>query len=128
MLVLDTNVALAAAMAPGGLGRFAGEELVAPPLLWPEARSAISVAARRGQIRPSAAANLRDALQGGLIREHRPPELWDQVWELTRRLGWSKTYDAEFLAVAAIEDAPLLTFDRRVLAAGERLKLRVRQP
>ncbi len=36
-------------------------------------------------------------------------------------LGWSKTYDAEYLALARLLRVPIATFEQRVKRAAERL-------
>ncbi len=33
---------------------------------------------------------------------------------MARQLGWAKTYDAEYVALALMEECPLLTDDRRL--------------
>lgn len=43
--------------------------------------------------------------------------LHERAWTLADELGWAKTYDAEYVALAQILDIPLLTVDGR-LARG----------
>src|SRR5205085_1452274 len=50
MFVLDASVAFAACASEYGFEEFAGRELVAPPLMWSEARSTIHELAWRGDI------------------------------------------------------------------------------
>jgi predicted nucleic acid-binding protein len=40
--------------------------------------------------------------------------------EIARTLGWAKTYDAEYVALAQSLDAPLLTIDARLRRAVAR--------
>ena len=48
------------------------------------------------------------------IRVERPAGLFAQAWTLARRLGWAKSYDAEYVALAMLTGAPLLTLDDRL--------------
>lgn len=41
--------------------------------------------------------------------------------DLARRLGWTRTYDAEYVAVATSRQIPLLTLDARLARAVGRL-------
>jgi predicted nucleic acid-binding protein len=124
VLVLDASVALAAA-ARGDLTRLGEEELVAPPLLWPEARSALHVARVRGIVSEELALSSLVALESGQVRERRHRRLGAETWRIADELGWSKTYDAEYLALVSLLDAALATFDRRMQRAAERLGLSI---
>ena len=68
MLVVDATVALAAAGIDDGLDYFV-DELVAPPLMWSESRSALHEMAWRGEIDPEDAMATRHAPG----REPHPP-------------------------------------------------------
>jgi predicted nucleic acid-binding protein len=46
-----------------------------------------------------------------------------EAWRIADSFGWSKTYDAEYLALALLLDAVLVTLDRRLQRAAERLGL-----
>jgi len=50
-LVVDAGVAVAASATPVGFARFRRFELMAPPLLWVEAVSALHAAMWRGELR-----------------------------------------------------------------------------
>lgn len=125
MLVLDANVALAAAARGSDFERLGDDELVGPPLLWPEARSALHVARVRGIVSEELAQRSLAALESGQIRERRHRRLGQETWRIADELGWLKTYDAEYLALVSLTGAALATLDRRMQRAAERLGLGV---
>jgi predicted nucleic acid-binding protein len=43
------------------------------------------------------------------------------AWSIADDLGWAKTYDAEYLALASLLRSGLVTLDRRLRSAAERL-------
>ena len=48
------------------------------------------------------------------IRYERPEGLRERAWDIARSLGWAKTYDAEYIALAQINEAPLVSIDERM--------------
>lgn len=122
-LVLDANVVLTAAAREGGFEPFGNEELVAPPLMWPEARSTLHVALWRGVVSEEIARQSLSIIESGPVRERRHKRLGAEAWRIADDLGWSKTYDAEYLALASILGAAVVTFDRRMRGAAQRLGL-----
>jgi hypothetical protein len=63
-LVIDASVAVAASATPLGFSRLRSFELVAPPLLWVEAVSALHAAMWRGELRRDQAEMLRGGSAG----------------------------------------------------------------
>lgn len=112
-VVIDANVVVQIALA-GDLGPMKGHDLLAPPLLRAEALSSISEMTFRGEIPVDAgrAAILRAAAIE--ITLDRPEALDAQAWDIARSLGWAKTYDAEYVALALIHGIPLITLDARL--------------
>ena len=48
------------------------------------------------------------------IERREPAGLLERAWSIADALGWAKTYDAEYVALAQILDCPLLTRDGRL--------------
>jgi predicted nucleic acid-binding protein len=128
--VLVADASLAVELSLDRLGERAGEavggeELVAPCLLWSEAPSVLSEMAFRGEIsRELAKRALERVLAGGLsIAERRHRDLTRTAWDIAAELGWAKTYDAEYLALARLLDTRVVTLDMRLRRGADRLGL-----
>jgi predicted nucleic acid-binding protein len=114
LLVIDASALVQACLAAAGVGLFGSEALVAPPLLWSEALSAIRELRWRREISDDLAARAFDALLGAPVRRRAPHQLYPEAWRVADELGWAKTYDAEYVALARILDCRLLTIDDRL--------------
>ena len=125
-LIVDANVVFTMVAAPDGLALVEGEEAAAPPLLRSEVRSALHVARWRGLLEDEDARRALDLLESGSIGERRHRRLGAETWRIADELGWAKTYDAEYLALASLLSVPLATFDRRMLRTAEKLGIATR--
>jgi len=129
--VLVVDASLVVEFALDTLGEQAGlsfggeQELVAPCLLWSEVPSAINEMAFRGEIsRALATPAIERFLAGKLhVSERRHPELTITAVSIASELGWAKTYDAEYLALARLLDTRVVTLDLRLRRGAERLGL-----
>ncbi len=129
--MLVVNAALVVELALDRLGEqaellFGGDqELVAPCLLWSEVPSVINEMAFRGEIsRALADRAIERFLAGKLhVSERRHSELTITAVGIARELGWAKTYDAEYLALARLLDTRVVTLDLRLRRGAERLGL-----
>lgn len=120
-LVVDASVAVAASATPLGFARLRGFELVAPPLLWVEAVSALHAAMWRGELhRDQAEPTLRRMLTAPIKRTD-PRALPREAWAVADELGWAKTYDANYVALARILRCRLVTLDARLRRGTARL-------
>jgi predicted nucleic acid-binding protein len=120
-IVLDASVAVTASTELDGYALLDHETLLAPPLLWPEVRSVLHRAIVRDEMIRTVAEQSRRRFELAPIEEVNPPALASTVWNVADELGWAKTYDAEYLALARLLDVPLLSLDSRMRRAAERL-------
>lgn len=122
-LVIDASVAVAAVGARDGFARLAGHRLVAPPLMWPEARAAVHLGLWRGRVEREDAEAAHRQLEGAPVEVLSPAELGRTAWDIAEEMGWGRTYDAEYLALARLCEGRVLTLDARLRRGGDRLGL-----
>jgi predicted nucleic acid-binding protein len=123
VLVLDSSAALRAAMSTAARHMLADQELIAPPLLWSEVTSALHEALWRREIDRARTEELRREFRRLGVRRRSPARLQAVAWEIADELGWAKTYDAEFLALARIVESRVLTTDARLRRGADRTGL-----
>jgi predicted nucleic acid-binding protein len=123
-LVVDASYAVRACAAGTGFERLREQhELAAPPLMWSETMSVLHEAMWRGDVsRPNAERALQQ-LDVAPIAARRPRRLASLAWELADELGWAKTYEAEYLALAQLLGTHVLTVDSRLRRGADRLGL-----
>jgi predicted nucleic acid-binding protein len=121
VLVVDASVVITACLSEIGSKLLGEEELVAPHLMWSEASSVLHELRSRKEISGELAAIALDRLTNADIRPRRPKGLVEEAWRIADRLGWAKTYDAEYLALARLLKCPLLTTDVKLKAGGSGL-------
>jgi predicted nucleic acid-binding protein len=81
------------------------------------ARTVVPVAIDGNDVR-----SLQRFLAGKLsIAEHRPDGLAMKAWDVAEEFGWAKTYDAEYVALAMLNDCRLVTVDGRLRRGADRL-------
>jgi predicted nucleic acid-binding protein len=121
MLVLDAGIVIRASTREDGLARFGNEELVAPPIMWSEARSALHEASWRGEVPAPIAREANARLDALPISTRRPRGFGREAWRIADELGWAKTYDAEYLALASLLGCRFVTLDARLRRGADRL-------
>jgi len=98
-------------------------ELVAPALLWSEFRSAAQEAAWRGEITSARRDLLLERLAASPVQERRHPAHGAETTRIADQLGWAKTCDAEYVALASLLECRLVTLDGRLRRGADRLGL-----
>src|SRR3954451_13807495 len=82
VLVVDATVVLAACAAEDGFAHFADPDLVAPPLMWSEARAVLHELARRGDLPAAQARRMRRAVDRAPVAEQAHPSLGETSWDI----------------------------------------------
>lgn len=116
-LVVDASVAVPACLQPQGFERLQGDELIAPPLMWSEARSVLHEAAWRGELTADEAESAMRRLESAPVASTGPPALGEESWRIADAFGWAKTYDAEYVALARLLGCRMVTADARLRRA-----------
>lgn len=120
-VVIDASAAVQIASTRIGFAGISSVELVAPPIMWSEAVSALHHAMWRRAISPELADKALAALLASGITGIEPEGHLAAAWRLASDLGWARTYDAEYVAVAQILDLPILTRDERLRRGADRI-------
>jgi predicted nucleic acid-binding protein len=128
-LVVDANMAVAVASADESFASlFPGATIIVPWLFHVEVRSALHRAAHMRVLDPADARMLVERVSAWGVESEDPRGHGARVWAIADGLGWAKTYDAEYLAIAQAAGCPIASLDRRVIAAAKRLGIEVAQP
>ena len=120
-LVIDANVVVQVQISGGGLGPLIGHDLVGPPLLMAEATSSIRELVYRGEIEPDLGRSFVAGLADLPIAIIEPDGLRTAAWDVSAELGWAKTYDAEYVALALLLGIAMVSLDLRMQRGASRL-------
>jgi predicted nucleic acid-binding protein len=121
VIVVDASAALDAAASRKGLALLEEFEPVAPPLMWSEALSVLHESLWRRTITQELAVVVHERITASAIERRLPEKLYAEAWRIAEQLGWAKTYDAEYVALARLLGCPLLTIDRRLMRGAGRV-------
>jgi predicted nucleic acid-binding protein len=121
LLVVDASLIVAWCIGSGELGELVPGERCAPPLMWSEARSVLHEHAWRGELGAEEADRARARLRVVDVKLQTRAGLADEAWRIADQLGWAKTYDAEYVALASLLDCRLVTVDARLRRGADGL-------
>jgi predicted nucleic acid-binding protein len=121
VLVLDASAAVQYALAADGFGLLGRQVLVAPALLWSEVSSVLHELSWRRSLSPELAQEALGRFLAAPLTARRPARLAAEAWHIADRLGWAKTSDAEYVALARLLGCRLLTLDARLHRTASRL-------
>jgi predicted nucleic acid-binding protein len=77
--------------------------------------------AAKGEVDAKRAELLHDRLNTAPVKRLDPPNLGEATWRIANELGWGRTYDAEYVALAKILGCRLVTLDARLRRGADRL-------
>jgi predicted nucleic acid-binding protein len=89
--------------------------------MWSEVSASVRRAVATGRASRDVGQATLDRVFAARIRRRSGDEMYRRAIDLAGELGWSKSYDAEYLALAQIERVPVVTLDARLRTAAERL-------
>ncbi len=92
-------------------------QLVAPTLLRSQLLSLLYQAVQRGEFTRKEAARQLDYVRAQRIRLLGDRVVQNIAWKIADDLGWSDTFDAEYIALAQLHADAFVTLDRRLAEA-----------
>ena len=94
-----------------------GHHMLAPALLRSQLLSFLYQAVRRGEMTKEDAERRLFYVRGMRIRLLEDHELQIVAWQVADQLGWSDTFDAEYVALTQLQADALITLDRELADA-----------
>ena len=115
--VVDSSAALH--LASEEIGVPGEHKLLAPTLLRSQALSALHEAVQRGEIPVDVARERLTRIGQMPIRLLGDAVLRRRAWDLADQLGWSSTYDAEYVALTQLQADAFVTLDEKLARSVE---------
>ncbi len=120
-LVIDASATLYLLASERGMEPFTTFGLASPALLWSEVTSVLNEMRWRGELSGPLAQTAFDRLLDSPVDRHAGDDLYRDAREVARTLGWAKTYDAEYVALARTLEVELMSRDERLRRGAARL-------
>jgi predicted nucleic acid-binding protein len=121
VLVVDASLVVAWSTGTRDLDELAPDARCAPALMWSEARSALHERIWRKELALDHALRARARLEDVDVELKSDARLAEEAWRIADELGWAKTYDAEYVALASLLGCRLVTVDGRLRRGADRL-------
>ena len=113
--VIGPDVALRLADDQAVIGD--GHQMLAPTLIRSQLLSLLYQAVQRGELTKKDAERRLDYVRGLRIRLLGDRVLQSVAWKVADRLGWSDTYDAEYIALTQLQADAFITLDDQLAHA-----------
>jgi len=113
--VIGPDVAMLLAVNQAGIRD--EHEILAPTLIRSQLLSLLYGAVRRGEMTKKDADQQLNYVRGLRIRLLGDRVLQDVAWKIADQLGWSDTFDAEYVALCQLQGDALITLDGRLADA-----------
>jgi predicted nucleic acid-binding protein len=94
-----------------------GHQILAPTLLRSQLLSLLYQAANRGEMTKQGADQRLNYVRGLRIRLLGDRVLQNAAWKVAEQLGWSDTFDAEYVALTQLQADALITLDGQLAHA-----------
>jgi predicted nucleic acid-binding protein len=94
-------------------------QLLAPTLLRSQMLTLLYRAVRKGELTKADADRRLDYVRALRIRLLGDRVLQNVAWKIADRLGWSDTFDAEYLALTQLQADAFITLDAELAAAAK---------
>jgi predicted nucleic acid-binding protein len=117
--VIGPDVAIRLAHDHAAIG--ADHRILAPTLLRSQLLSLLYQAVRRGDMTSEDAERRLDYVRGLRIRLLGDRVLQNVAWKVADELGWSDTFDAEYVALTRLQADAFITLDGRLAHAVQEL-------
>jgi len=121
--VVDASVVVGALASENGFKVLGDRDLIAPRLMWSEVSAVVHAMVWRKSISRKSGEIMLVRLTTCPVKARDAKALIRTSWELADSLGWAKTYDAEYLALAKIAGCKLVTIDLRLRNGADRTDL-----
>lgn len=118
---------VSACLGRHALGELTTLDLGAPALMWSESSSVLHGMRWRGEVSSELAGEALERLRTAPVQRVGRTSLLVEAWAVADELGWARTYDAEYVALARSRGCPLVTIDERLRRGAARL-VQVRIP
>jgi predicted nucleic acid-binding protein len=114
LIVVDASIVVPAAIVGRWAYGLGDEQLRAPTLMWSEAAATLRQMEWRSELSAEIARSALSWLADASVAGVDSRELVVQARELAARLGWAKTYDAEYVVLAQRLSVPFASLDARL--------------
>lgn len=104
-------------LARAGIHDVAPHELIAPTLVRSQTLAMLYAQARDGAVSQRDAKRLLEIVTGMRMRLLGDRVVKSQAWRVAEQLGWGDTFTAEYVALAQLKSATLVTDDPALAAA-----------